>query len=73
MKILRIGLIVIGGAALLLSIDATWNARQELAKVTAANDFLRKSLGDITIALTAKDKEIDRLQQTGCGGETKKK
>jgi hypothetical protein len=50
----------------MLSMMSAWRDRQELQKVTAANDFLRKSLGEITIAITAKDKEIDRLQQAGC-------
>jgi hypothetical protein len=54
------------GTALILSIISGWRDRQELEKVTAANDFLRKSLGDMTVALTAKDKEIDRLEQRPC-------
>jgi len=39
--------------------------------VTAANDSLRRSLGEMTIALTSKDKEIDRLEQTPCPQEKK--
>ena len=53
------------GTALILSIISAWHDRQELQKVTAANDFLRKSLGEMSIALTAKEKEIDRLE-AGC-------
>jgi hypothetical protein len=54
------------GTALMLSMMSAWRDRQELQKVTAANDFLRKSLGEMTIAITAKEKEIDRLEQAGC-------
>jgi hypothetical protein len=70
-RILRIALILIGGAALILSLMSSWNDRQELQKVTAANDSLRRSLGEMTIALTSKDKEIDRLEQTPCPQEKK--
>jgi len=67
-RIFRIGLILAGGTVLLLSLGSSWKDRQELQKVTAANDFLRKSLGEMTLALTSKDKEIDRLEQAGCAG-----
>ena len=63
---IRIVLTLVMGTALILAIISGWRDRQELQKVTAANDFLRKSLGDMTIALTAKQKEIDRLEQAGC-------
>lgn len=71
MRIFRIGLILASGTALLLSLGSSWKDRQELQKVTAANDFLRKSLGEMAIALTSKDKEIDRLEQAGCGQQEK--
>jgi hypothetical protein len=67
----RIGLIVAGGLALLFSLASSWNERLELQKVTAANDFLRKSLGEMTLAITAKDKQIDRLEEAGCGQQEK--
>jgi hypothetical protein len=51
---------------LILSLMSSWRDRQELQKVTAANDFLRKNLAEMSIALTAKDKEIDRLRQAPC-------
>jgi len=63
MRYFRIALILVGGLALTLSLARSWNDRQELEKVTAANDFLRKDLGELTLAITAKDKEIDRLRQ----------
>ena len=50
------------GTALIVSIVSAWHDRQELQKVTEANDFLRKSLGDMTKALTSKDNEIDELE-----------
>jgi hypothetical protein len=59
-------LILVLGTALILSIISAWHDRQELQKITVANDFLRKSLGEMTVAITAKDKEIDRLEQTPC-------
>ena len=62
------------GLALLLSL-AVWRqarreldaVRRELQAVTEANIFLKKTLGDMTIAITAKDREIDRLEHAPCG------
>jgi hypothetical protein len=72
------GLIVAAGLALIaclagcvifmLELQA---ARRELLAVTAANDFLKKTLGDMTIAITAKEREIDRLEHGGCDGPEK--
>jgi hypothetical protein len=56
---------VVGVLALMVALATSWSDRQELQKVTAANDFLRKSLGEMTVAITAKQKEIDRLE-TAC-------
>jgi hypothetical protein len=70
---LRIVLTLVMGAALILSIVSSWKDRQELQKVIAANNFLRKSLGDMTIALTASEKELNRLQQAGCPSATQPK
>ena len=42
--------------------------RQELLSVTKANELLKKTLGDMTVAITAKDREIDRLRDSGCDG-----
>jgi type II secretory pathway pseudopilin PulG len=53
MKWFRIALILIVGTALLLSLMSSWRDRQELRKVTAANEFLRKSLGEMAVALAA--------------------
>lgn len=64
---------VMGSLALALSLAFSWNARRELQSargellaVTNANEFLKKTLGDLTIAITAKDREIDRLQHSAC-------
>jgi hypothetical protein len=70
------GLVLIGGLTILFSL--AWSARRdlqsarrELAAVTKANDFLRKTLSDMTIAISAKEREIDRLQQSPCAGQEK--
>jgi hypothetical protein len=63
------GLILFFSLALSLSV-ATWSrARRELQAVTAANEFLRKTLGDLTIAIAEKDRELDRLAGFPCDGE----
>lgn len=66
-------LVLVGGMALLLSLAFSWNARRELQSVqrevitvTKVNESLRKTLGDMTVAITAKDREIDRLLQSAC-------
>jgi hypothetical protein len=72
------GLIAIVGLALIFSFAvyfrARWEllaARRELVAVTTANEFLKKTLGDMTVAINAKDREIDRLENTGCDGQVK--
>jgi hypothetical protein len=52
--------------ALCLSVATWFRGRQELQAVTAANESVRKTLGDMTIALADKDKEIDRLSESPC-------
>jgi hypothetical protein len=66
------------GLALLASLALWWQARRELDKVrrelqavTEANLFLKKTLGDMTIAITGKDREIDRLEHAPCHGQEK--
>jgi hypothetical protein len=67
-------LIPLVGLALIFSLGAVcWKtrgdlqaARRELLALTTANDLLRKTLGDMTVAIAAKDKEIDRLGPAGC-------
>jgi hypothetical protein len=64
------------GLVLLASLAVWWHTRRELAvvrrelqTVSAANLFLKKTLGDMTIAITAKDREIDRLERAPCNGQ----
>jgi hypothetical protein len=71
-------LIGIGGLTVLLSLAFSWSTsrdlqsvRRELGAVTKANDFLRKTLGDMSVAITAKDREIDRLWHSACEGREK--
>ena len=72
------GLILIAGLglAVIFSLAACLKARRELQvgrrellAVTTANEFLKKTLGEMTIAVTAKEKEIDRLEHAGCYGQ----
>lgn len=69
MNRLRFSLLVVAVLTAMLgwSVAGGMRDRQELAKVTAANQVLRQSLGDMAKALSAKEKEIDRLEQAGCG------
>ena len=66
------------GLALLASLAVWWHTRRELnavrrelQAVSAANLFLKKTLGDMTVAITAKEKEIDRLEHSPCNGQDK--
>jgi hypothetical protein len=75
---LQKGLIAVTGLALVLSLADCWKstrelqaARQEVRAVTTANEFLKETLGEMTLAMTAKEKEIDRLENAGCGGREK--
>jgi hypothetical protein len=57
-------------AALLLALSVGFNTyskvRAELQSATESNRFLRKTIGDMTVAMTEKDKEIDRLSGVPC-------
>jgi len=60
------GLILTLSVGLSLAL-ATWSrARQELRAVTVANEGLRKTLGEMTVAITEKERQIDRLSQMPC-------
>ena len=78
MSSLRKGLIPIAAFGLIVSLAVCWKAardlqaaRRELSAVTTANEFLKKTLGDMTIAITSKDREIYRLEHVGCVGQEK--
>jgi len=65
------GLILFFSLALILSAATWWKARQDLRAVTAANESLRKTLGELSIAITGKDRELDRLAQSPCAAGEK--
>jgi hypothetical protein len=46
-------------------------ADRELRSVISANEFLKKTLGEMTVAMAAKDRQIDRLERAGCAGQDK--
>ena len=61
--------------ALILSLATSWkiqrDTQRELRVVIGANELLRKTLGEMTIAVTEKDKQIDRLSGSSCDGNNK--
>ena len=59
-------LVLVFALAMMIAAAGWWSGRRELQAMTVANDFLRKTLGDMTVTIVAKDREIDRLQQTPC-------
>jgi hypothetical protein len=65
------GLILLVGLVLTLSLAVSLKTRRELLAAAAANDFLRKTLGDMTVAITTKDREINRLKLAGCNEQEK--
>jgi hypothetical protein len=71
-------LTLVARLALLASLAVWWQARRELDEarrelqaVTAANLSLKKTLGDMTTVITAKDREIDQLEHAPCHGQEK--
>ena len=66
-------LIMIVGLALIVPWGAWWKSQlalrsacRELRAVTRANESLRKALGDLTVVIVAKDREIDHLAHSPC-------
>ena len=43
-----------------------WMRDGNCLTLTEANDFLTKTLGEMTVALAAKDRQIDSQQSAGC-------
>ena len=71
----RTALIVTASIALLLPLAFFWRGRQELqsarlelVSVNTANEVLKRTLADMIVAISAKDKEIDRLRLSACDG-----
>jgi hypothetical protein len=67
------GLLLLLGLALIFCAALYWrsqrdleSAQQELKAVTTANEFLKNTLSDMTLAITAKEREIDRLERAKC-------
>jgi hypothetical protein len=65
--------IAVAGLLVADSLTSWWKARRELQSVerelravTKANQALRKTLGEMTLAISAKDRQIDELLGTGC-------
>jgi hypothetical protein len=48
------------------SVTTWWRGRQELQVIKAANEYVRKTLDEMTVALADKDREIDRLLKSPC-------
>jgi hypothetical protein len=65
------GLILFFSLALSLSVAAWLRSRRELRAETDANVSLRKTLGEMTIAIAGKDREIDRIAQSPCDAKEK--
>jgi len=63
------GLTLFFSLGLIVSVATWWKARQELEAVTAANESVRKTLGALTVAITEKDRQIDRLTRSSCDAE----
>jgi hypothetical protein len=64
--------VVLGAASLALKVrQDLQSARQELHSAVAANEFLRKTLGDMSRAIAAKDRQIDLLERGSCEGGQK--
>jgi hypothetical protein len=70
---LACGLVLTLSLALAWSVTTTINARQQLEIVTAANMSVRKTLGEMTLALAGKEREIDRLTVSPCSAGQKAK
>jgi hypothetical protein len=66
-------LIVTLGVALIVCLTIVWRARQEMGhmkqefhEITDANEVLKTHLGDLTLAITQREAEIDRLRSSRC-------
>jgi hypothetical protein len=68
MRLVHTLLTVILGLALIVSLVVLRRSQRELQlqlhTVTAANSALRETLGELTVAITKKEQEIDRLQSS---------
>jgi hypothetical protein len=60
------GVILFFSVALCFSVENWLRSEQEMQAVTAANESLRKTLGKLIVAISEKDREIDRLSGPSC-------
>ena len=58
--------LILASAACVKAWREVQGTQRELRAMTSANDFLRKTLGEMTAAIAAKDTQIDRLERSGC-------
>ncbi len=68
--------VLLAGVALMVAVAVCVESRRQLLDVqrqlqgvTAANEFLKKTLGEMTVSIAAKDRQIDRLEHAGCDGQ----
>jgi len=68
--------VLLASVALIVSVAVCVQSRRQLLEVqrqlqgvTAANEFLKKTLGEMTLSIAAKDRQIDRLEHAGCEGQ----
>lgn len=73
MKILRALLTGVLGLAFIFSFADSWRTRrslsqmtQEVHQITDANDGLRKTVGELAVTITQREREIDRLHSLPC-------
>jgi hypothetical protein len=65
------GLILLLGLALGASVTKWSKTKQEIQAMAASNETLRKTLGEMAIALTDRDRSIDRLTSSRCDEKEK--
>jgi hypothetical protein len=63
------GVMLFFSVGLCFSVENLLRARQELKALTIANETLRKTLGNLIVALAKKDTEIDRLSGSPCNAD----
>ena len=65
-KFLYMGLMSVLALALAFFATTYWKASRQLRTVTSANEFLKKTVGEMAQAISAKDRELDRLIKAPC-------
>jgi hypothetical protein len=65
-RFLYIGLVSVLALALGFSLTTSWRASHQLRTLTSANEFLKKTVGEMAKAISSKDRQIDRLTNAPC-------